>query len=84
LATLPPTSDAFAHFRFLVLPRPGRTLVARWYWKGELQGDPRRKQRSVLVIARVYVENAFLPRGTYICVLSAGGTIVKRVTFRIA
>ena len=83
LGTLPPTSDAFAHFRFAVMPQPGRTLVATWYWKGELQGKPRRKQRSVLVIARVYVENAFLPRGTYICVLSAGGTIVRRVTFRI-
>ncbi len=84
LATFPPTSDAFAHFRFAVMPRPGRTLVARWYWRGELQGEPRRKQRSVLVIARVYVENALLPRGAYECVLSAGGTIVKRVSFRIA
>jgi len=30
--TMRRTSDAFAHFRFAVLPRPGRTLVARWFW----------------------------------------------------
>ena len=84
LATLPPTSDAFAHFRFAVLPRPGRTLVTRWFWRGDLQGLPRRKQRSVLVIARVFVEEASLPKGRYTCVLRAGGVVVKRVTFRIA
>ena len=84
LGVLPPTSDAFAHFKFAVLPRPGQTLVARWYWRGELRGEPRRKQRNNLVIAGIFLEEALLPRGAYTCVLRAGGTVVKRVTFRIA
>jgi Tol biopolymer transport system component len=84
LETLRSTPDAFAHFRFAVLPRKGRTLVTRWFWRGELQGVPRRKRRGVLVVARVFVDEGSLPRGTYTCVLRAGGTIVKQVTFRIA
>ena len=81
---LPPTPDAYANFRFAVMPRPGRPLVARWYWNGALQGRPRKKQRSVLVIAGIYVEDALLPRGNYTCVLSAGSTVVERVAFRIS
>jgi Tol biopolymer transport system component len=81
--TMVRTSDAFAHFRFASLPRPGRTLVTRWFWRGALQGLPRRKPRSVLVVARVFVEEASLPSGRYTCVLRAGDVVVKRVMFRI-
>lgn len=84
LAILPPSPDAYAHFRFDTLPRPGRPLVARWYWQGDLVGAPRRRPRSVLVIAGIFAKNApELPRGSYECVLRAGGTVVKRVSFRI-
>jgi WD40-like Beta Propeller Repeat len=84
LAILPPAPDAYAHFRFGSLPKPGRALVARWYWQGDLVGAPRRRPRSPLVIAGVFAKNApELPRGAYQCVLRAGGTVVKRVSFRI-
>jgi Tol biopolymer transport system component len=78
------TSEAYAHFRFAVLPRPRRTLVTRWFWRGDVQGLPRKKRRSELVIARVFVDEGSLPPGGYTCELRAGGVVVKRVTFRIA
>jgi Tol biopolymer transport system component len=84
LRIVSPTPDAYANFRFAVMPRPDRPLVARWYWNGALQGRPREKQRSVLVIAGIYVEDALLPRGEYTCVLRAGNTVVERVPFRIS
>jgi Tol biopolymer transport system component len=84
LRILPRTSDAYANFRFEVLPRPGRPIVARWNWKGAPLGTPRRKERSVIVVAGIYVVDGFLPRGEYTCVLSAGNAVVRRVTFRIS
>jgi len=83
LEILPPSPDAFAQFRFAVLPRAGRTLVAQWYWRGKPVGQPRRRQRAPLVIANLFVEDALLPRGPYECVLRAGGTVVGRVSFRV-
>jgi hypothetical protein len=83
LEILPPSPDAFAQFRFAALPRPGRTLVAQWYWQGKPVGPTRRRQRAPLVIANLFVEDGLLPRGAYECVLRAGGTVVGRVSFRV-
>jgi Tol biopolymer transport system component len=76
-------SIAFAHFRFTALPRPGRTLVSRWYVNGRAAGKPVPKPRRSLVIAWAEVEGAPLPRGRYSCVLRAGTTVVKRLSFRV-
>lgn len=75
---------AWAHFRFSALPKPGRTLVTRWFVNGKSPPGavPRTKPRRALVIA--YVERDPLPVGTYTCVLSAGKTVVKRLIFRVA
>jgi Tol biopolymer transport system component len=85
MTKIPATNSiAFAHFRFAALPRPGRALVALWYRNGKREGDPAPKPRSALVITWAEVEGAPLYRGTYRCVLRAGKTVVKKLTFRVA
>jgi hypothetical protein len=80
------TSIAWAQFRFSALPQPSRTLVTTWYFNGQRPpGSPSRtKPRRSLVIAWINPPGPGLPRGTYSCVLSAGGTVVKRLTFRVS
>jgi Tol biopolymer transport system component len=79
-------SIAYAHFRFSALPRPGRPLVTTWLLNGKRPPGalPRRKSRRALVVAFIEAEDAPLPRGTFTCVLTAGKTVVKRLTFRVS
>jgi Tol biopolymer transport system component len=76
-------SIVWAHFRFSALPRAGRVLVARWELNGRRVGQPRAKPRRSSVIAWIEVEGAPLPRGRYTCVLTAGKTVVKRLSVRV-
>jgi hypothetical protein len=76
----------WAHYRFAALPRPGRRLTTTWYIDGKKRSKTIPKSRRPLVIAflRLPPELESFPRGTYSCVLAAGGKVVKRVTFRVA
>ena len=77
------TSRVWAHFQMAALPRPGRVLTAAWYGPGYAL-KPKPKPKSALVIAFVNVKNGVpLPRGVWTCVLRAGPTVVKRVSFRV-
>ena len=87
LKRIPATNAiAWAHFRLSALPRPGRTLVTTWYFNGKRPPSalPRPKPRRSLVIAFIDVSGQPLPRGIYTCVLTAGGIVVKRLTFRVS
>ena len=86
LARLPAsTSIAWAQFRLSALPRAGRTMVTTWYFGGKRPPGalPRTKPRRSPVIAFIDPPGPSLPRGTYTCVLTAGGTVVKRLTFSV-
>lgn len=72
----------WAHFRFSALPRPGRVLLATWYVDGRRGGEPRVKPHRSLVIA--WAQQDPLPRGKYTCVLTAGKTVVKRLSVRVS
>lgn len=87
LERIPSTSALlWAHYRFAALPRPGRRLTTAWYIDGKQRSKTIPKSRRPLVIAylRLPPELESFPRGTYSCVLAAGGKVVKRVTFRVA
>jgi Tol biopolymer transport system component len=83
LTHLPPrTSLTFVHFRFATLPKPGRAIVVSW--QGPAKARPRRKPRGDLVVAWIGTMNGPpLPGGRWQAVLSAGGTVVKRLSFWI-
>jgi dipeptidyl aminopeptidase/acylaminoacyl peptidase len=87
LERIPSTSPlVWAHFEFAALPRLGRQLATTWYVNGKrpprIVPDP--KPRRSLVVAWLNPGGARLPHGTYMCVLTAGRTVVKRVTFRVS
>jgi len=81
----PGTSVVFAHFRFAALPARSRRVTVSWYRPGGRPAGPARgKPTSRVVVAFVGSRNGGpLPRGTWHAVLRAGGTVVKRITFRV-
>ena len=86
LERIPSTSPLlWAHYKFAALPRPGRRLTTAWYIDGKQRSATIPKSRRSLVIAylRLPLGLSAFPRGTYSCVLAAGTTVVKRVTFRV-
>ena len=74
----------WAHFEFAALPRPGRRLATTWYVNGERPTGVDPKPRRSLVVAWLNRGGARFPHGTYMCVLTAGRAVVKRVTFRVS
>jgi Tol biopolymer transport system component len=77
------TSRVWAHFKMAAQPKTGRVLTAAWYGPGYAL-KPKRKPKSSLVISFVNAKNDVpLPRGVSTCVLRAGPTVVKRVSFRV-
>ena len=76
------TTRVWAQFRFAALPRSGRRITATWY--GPSTVTTSRKPRTVLVVSYVDSTNGVpLYRGRWSCALRAGGTVVRRVGFRI-
>jgi hypothetical protein len=76
------TTRVWAQFRFATLPRSGRRITATWSGPSTVTTTP--KPRTVLVVSYVDSTNGVpLYRGSWSCVLRAGGAIVKRVGFRI-
>ena len=77
----------WAHFEFATLPRPGRRLATTWYVNGTrppgVDLKPKSRRSPVIAYLGAPRDTAF-PRGTYMCVLTAGRTVVKRVTFRVS
>jgi Tol biopolymer transport system component len=87
LERIPSTSTSlWAHFEFAALPRPGRHLSTTWYIDGERRSKtiPKTRRSPVIGWLRLPSELASFPRGTYSCVLRAGSTVTKRVTFRVS
>jgi len=87
LERVPATSPiVWAHFEFAALPHPSRPTTTTWFVNGKRPPDtgPIPKPRRSLVIAWLRPPGSSFPRGVYVCVLRAGTTVVKRVTFRIA
>jgi len=77
----------WAHFRLAALPRVGKPLTTTWVINGSRPPGvvPRPKPRRSPAIAWLeHPEGAELPRGVYTCILAAGGTVVKRITFRVS
>ena len=87
LTRVPSTSGiVWAHFRLAALTRMGKPLTTTWVINGSRPPGvvPRPKPRRSPAVAWLgHPEGAELPRGVYTCVLSAGKTVVKRVTFRV-
>jgi Tol biopolymer transport system component len=76
------SSIAWAQFRFAALPRAGRKIVVSW--RGPARARPRQKPRASLVVAFLgRTSGPPLPRGTWSAKLTAGGKVVKRITFRV-
>jgi Tol biopolymer transport system component len=76
------TTVVYSHFRFAAFPRSGRAITTAW--QGPSSKPPIRKPRTALVISFLRSTNGVpFYRGLYTCVLRAGPTIVKRVSFRI-
>jgi len=88
LGRVPRTNGiVWAHFRLAALPRAGKPLTTTWVINGSRPPGvvPRPKPRRSPTIAWLgHPEGAELPRGVYTCILAAGGTVVKRVTFRVS
>ena len=88
LLRIPSTSTlVWAHFQLAALPRPGRLLTTNWLVNGVRPPGvvPKSKPRRSPVIAWLGPPpGATFPAGTYTCVLTAGKTVVKRVTFRVS
>lgn len=84
-----PSTNAlvWAHFEFATLPRPDRRLATTWYVNGKrppgVVAKPK-SRRSPVIAWLGPPPGATFPRGTYMCVLTAGTTVVKRVTFRVS
>jgi len=85
MVRIPPSSTkVFAHFRFAALPRPGHPLVTTWYGPPTAEiGPPRLRPRRPLVIAFIDGQGSPVPSGEWTCVLRAGPTIVKRLSFHV-
>ena len=81
----PRTQTVFAQFRFAARPRSSLVLTVSWYKpNGQRAGPPVRKPTSSLVVSYVSGrQGQALPRGTWLSVLRAGRTVVKRLTFRV-
>ena len=78
------TTIVFAQFQFAALPGRGHGLVATFYPPPGYATKPQPKLASPLVVTYVGTKNGVpLPAGAYSCVLRAGGTVVKRVAFRV-
>ena len=86
LERIPSTSTSlWAHFEFAALPQPGRRLSTTWYIDGRRRSEttPKNRRSPVIGWLRLPPDLASFPRGTYSCVLKAGSTVTKRVTFRV-
>lgn len=85
LVRIPPSSTkVFAQFRFAALPRRGHALVTTWYGPPTaVVGPPRHRPRQRLVIAFIDGQGSPVPAGVWTCVLRAGATIVKRLSFHV-
>jgi hypothetical protein len=84
LHRLPPTTSiAYVQFRFAALPKAGRAVMVAFSGPRGLRSEVR-KPRSSLVVAWVGTTSGVrLPHGRWEAMLTAGGTRVKRVSFRI-
>ena len=87
LTRLPPgTSIAWAHFRFAdgALPAPGRMIVVSWQGPAKTKRPPVKPRRTLVVAWLGQPSGPPLPRGRWVATLTAGGTVVKQIAFRIA
>ena len=79
------TFIVFAHFRFAALPKAGLPLTASWYRLPDSEPvKSAHPQTTGLVVTYLRTTNGIpIPSGSWRCVLRAGLTVVKRLSFRI-
>lgn len=90
LDRVPSTSPlVWAHFQLAAFPRRGNPLATTWLVNGKRPPgvSPKLKPRRSPVIAWLGPpppQGRAFPRGVYTCVLTAGKTVVKRLSFRVS
>jgi hypothetical protein len=76
------TTIVFANFHFVALPNSRLPLDVHWTLPTHQTGTARVTRAGDFAFSYVK-DNKALPFGSYTAVLTAGGTIVKRLTFRL-